>query len=356
MGLRKHRPARRRPGPAMLLRRRPEPASEPVEVRSGSDSWHKHGPFTTGRHVDEYRIKGCIGMAGMANVYLAYHVRTNEAVAIKAPHTRLLRERRHQERFDTEIAFLRRCRHPNLPRLITVGETEGRRYLMTEYVPGVPLHTFLLQHKPRLSAEGRIELCLQVVAALIELQRLGIVHRDVKRENVIVRIDSRGRLHAVLIDCGLAYPAWSHETVEMNGTPEVVGPQQAQGCIPDIRDDLLSLGVMLYESLAEDHPAKDMGVDFYNFYAYLDALCQYRVRFKPLRERDASVPQPLADAVMRLLSMRREDRFQDGRSLAKALLPFVSDQARRVFRQTLSQDRTRVRMRRPRTVPGFKAA
>ena len=169
--------------------------------------------------------------------------------------------------------------------------------------------------RPRLSIREAASITRDVAAALAALHRAGVIHRDVKPENIVLRGDGR----AVLTDLGLARGQLFRTVTRLDatvGTLAYMSPEQAIGRPLDGRADLWSLGVVLYELLSGQRPFVGQ-----HEMELLYLLCN--VDPPPLRELDASIPEPLAEVVHRCLARAPEARYADADALRVALRPFV---------------------------------
>ncbi|MEE8583748.1 MAG: protein kinase [Acidobacteriota bacterium] len=195
-----------------------------------------------------YRILRRLGRGGMGEVFLAYDERLKRSVAIKRIRQGQRAGLRQRLRFRREAQLAARLNHPAVVRVYDILEGQSGDFLVMEYVPGVTLAQ-KLQSGP-LSPARVVPLALQIVAGLEEAHAKGLVHRDLKAENVIVAPDGQAKILdfglAKLADAEGADPDLTLEG-ELLGTPRAMSPEQAGGGPVDHRSDLFSLGVLLYE-------------------------------------------------------------------------------------------------------------
>ncbi len=206
--------------------------------------------------ASRYRIDQIIGRGGMGVVYKATDTQLDEAVAIKTlPGDVMSRSPEDLERFKREIRLARKITHRNVLRTYDYGEAEGVYFISMEFVRGYTLAELLAeapahQMVPRVGMGIARQICRGLEAA----HEQGIIHRDIKPQNVL--IDHKGEVK--LMDFGIARMAEAHEGMTQAGlivgTPHYMSPEQVQGKALDSRSDVYSMGVMLYEMLAGQKP------------------------------------------------------------------------------------------------------
>ncbi len=216
-----------------------------------------------GTALKQYRITGLLGKGGMGEVYVADDTRLGRKVAIKILPEGLAGDAERLRRFTLEAKTASGLNHPSILTIYDVDEVDGQPFLVSEFIEGQTLRERL--RRGGLSLREAVEIAGQVASALSAAHAVGIVHRDVKPENIMLRDDG----HAKLLDFGLAKIARdaagsSDETmtaVELRTTPGVVmgttaymSPEQARGLEVDARSDIFSLGVVLYEMAAGRPP------------------------------------------------------------------------------------------------------
>ncbi len=220
-----------------------------------------HADPLVGRVIAErYRLLSVLGRGGMGVVYKAEHVHIGKIVAMKILHGDLARDRTSVKRFRREAEAVSRLSHPNTVQIFDFGSSEGMIYLVMEYLAGEDLGA-VLKRDGALPAERVFKLALQVCASLEEAHRLGIVHRDLKPENVLVLPASEERPErAKVLDFGLAKlrDEGAGNTVTragtIVGTPYYMSPEQIQGEAVDPKNDIYSLGAMMYKALTGEPP------------------------------------------------------------------------------------------------------
>ena len=271
-----------------------------------------------------YELLEEIGSGGMGAVYKARQKYVGRLVAFKVLPPALRNDAEALQRFEREAGALGRLNHPNVVGVFDAGVEGGFPYLAMEYIEGKNLRQ-VLQERGRLSVEAVVRLGLEMADALDHIQRQGLVHRDIKPSNIILNPDGK----AMLTDFGITFAATlPRMTQGTMGTPEFMSPEQADGQTLDIRSDLYSLGVVLYECLTGALPFQRQGDSLTS----LSQLLNQVLREKPprLQDRRPDAPASLAEAVHRCMEKNPQDRFQTGAALAEVLRP-ASITCRRCF-------------------------
>ncbi len=260
----------------------------------------------------QYRIERLLGRGGMGAVYLAHELALDRPVAIKV----LLPEGdapERRERFRREARLAARLTHPNIVPLHTFGEVGGLAYFVMGYVPGESLGT-LVKRRGRLGPDEARAVLQQIADALDYAHRQGVVHRDIKPDNVLVDAET-GR--PMLTDFGIAKTPQAGTlltvTGHLVGTPSYMSPEQASGRQDlDGRSDLYSLGVTGYVMLSGRLPFEGTTPS--------DVILQHLSR-EPvaLRVLAPDVPPTLASAIARCLAKDPDRRWADAASLRTAL-------------------------------------
>ncbi|MEV6981398.1 Stk1 family PASTA domain-containing Ser/Thr kinase [Sphaerisporangium sp. NPDC051017] len=206
-----------------------------------------------GRVLDgRYRVESRIARGGMAAVYLARDVRLDRTVALKVMHRSLAEDPDFVRRFIGEAKSVASLSHPNVVHVFDQGTDGDHVYLSMEYVPGRTLRDVLRQ-RGRLPAREALEIMIPVLAALGAAHQAGMVHRDVKPENVLLSDDGRVKV----VDFGLARAIDSGNqtrTGVMIGTIAYMSPEQVTAGVTDARSDVYAAGVMLFELLTGRQP------------------------------------------------------------------------------------------------------
>ncbi len=259
---------------------------------------------------DRYEILQLLGQGGMGAVYKARDIELERLVALKlirpdlAVHSEILR------RFKQELILAREVTHHNVIRIFDLGQASGVRYITMEYVEGRDLRA-LLREKGKLTPEEAVPIFQQIAAALEAAHHAGVVHRDLKPQNIMV--DKGGRVY--VMDFGVARsletPGMT-QTGALVGTPEYMSPEQAKGLKVDARSDLFSMGIIFYEMLSGVLPFK---ADT----AMATMLKRTRELAVPLAQTESGVPLFLSDIVSKCLEIDVEKRYQSSQEIAEDL-------------------------------------
>jgi eukaryotic-like serine/threonine-protein kinase len=199
-----------------------------------------------------YELEELVGSGGMSSVYRAHDKLLERTVALKILHEQFTRDDAYVERFRREARAVAQLAHPNIVTVIDRGEQDGRQFIVFEYVDGMNLKELLDQEGP-LEPREAIELALQVARGLSFAHENGLVHRDVKPQNVLIDADGRAKV----TDFGIAH-ALDADGMTITGTimgsSNYIAPEQARGEPVDEQSDIYSLGCVLYELLTGDVP------------------------------------------------------------------------------------------------------
>jgi len=205
------------------------------------------------KRLGSYEILSEIGRGGMGSVYRAYESSLNRIVALKVLDERLSQDRGFLMRFVREARMAAQLKHPNIVTIHAVGEERGRHYIAMEYVEGYCLAA-LIREQGRIDLRHAVHFARQVASALGEAHSQGIVHRDIKPQNIMV--DRAGRVR--VLDFGVAKAFQSETRLTSNGarlgTPEYMAPEQYEGGQVDARTDIYALGVTLFEMITGTPP------------------------------------------------------------------------------------------------------
>jgi serine/threonine-protein kinase len=272
----------------------------------------------SGRVIDgKYKVDRLLGRGGMGAVYVGTHMQLERNVAVKILRAELVADSNAAARFAREARAAARIEHPNAVNVYDFGQLEGGgAYLVMEYVDGVSLRQVMRQRGP-LPLALVVDLVGQIAGAVAAAHARGIIHRDVKPENVMVRTEEDGRLTAKVVDFGLA-KLLSGDTLtqlsnqsEIIGTPRYMAPEQFSGDTVDERVDVYAIGVVLYELLAGRTPFEGSFTEIIGKHLYAPP--------PPLASFDAGVPEEVEQVALRALSKDPAKRQPSAAELAREL-------------------------------------
>src|SRR5215469_8257933 len=207
----------------------------------------------TGRVLDgRYLVRSRIAHGGMATVYLATDTRLDRQVALKVMHAELARDEEFVSRFTGEAKSVARLSHPNIVAVFDQGSDGQFLYLAMEYVPGRTLRS-LLRERGRFPADAALGIMDAILSGLAAAHAAGIVHRDVKPENVLLTADGQVKV----VDFGLARAQAAASNTRAGlviGTVAYIAPEQVTSQVTDARTDVYAAGVLLFELLTGRQP------------------------------------------------------------------------------------------------------
>ena len=276
----------------------------------------------TGQILDgRYQVVKKLGEGGMSYVYLARETATNDTVAIKVLSPKLSNERSSVERLRREAGLAMRLEHPNVCKILRLGETEDSLiYLVMPYLQGELMSDREIRGGPFTLEQG-MPLLIQMCRGLHHAHELHIIHRDLKPENVMLIEDPdvQGGMRAVVMDFGLAKERRAEPEVAkltatgiVLGTPEFMSPEQIRGKTLDGRSDIYALGILAFEMFTGTLP-------FQGRSAQEMMIARLRGNATPLRQSKPELPAKLEQVIARALETDPEKRWASMHAFAEAL-------------------------------------
>ncbi len=306
-----------------------------------------------GTKIDRYQIISQIGKGGMGEVYLAHDPRLGRKVALKLLPAQYMEDSERLRRFEQEAQVVSALNHPNIVNIFDIGEAGGRPFIVTEYIEGTTLRRAIAAS--RLKIRQILNITTQVVSALAAAHAAGIIHRDLKPENIMIRPDG----YVKMLDFGLAklteksvvgdapartvpeaisadavdmdtaavplfetsadalatdQPGLANETIPgvVMGTAQYMSPEQARGVRVDARTDIFSLGIVLYEMLANRLPFRGGTTR-----QIIDAILHSEPL--PPSQINPEVGEVLDWIVSKALVKDRDERYQTAREMLNDL-------------------------------------
>lgn len=260
---------------------------------------------------NRYEILKILGEGGMGAVYKAMDRELERLVAIKVIRPELARYPDVLQRFKQELILARQVTHRNVIRIFDLGEAEGIKFITMEYIEGRDLKS-LIREKRKFEPKEAVEIMAQVCRALEAAHSEGVIHRDLKPQNIMV--DSQAKVS--VMDFGIARSmdmgAGMTQTGALVGTIEYMSPEQAKGETLDARSDLFSLGIIFYEVLTGDSP-------FVAETAMASLYKRIKETARPPIEAQPEIPRVLNNLVLRCLEMDREKRYPSAAAILNDL-------------------------------------
>jgi serine/threonine protein kinase len=261
--------------------------------------------------ADRYELEEVVGVGGMSRVYRAHDRSLERTVALKLLHDHYAEDGDYVERFRREARAVAQLSHPGIVTVIDRGDDDGKPFIVFEYVDGENLRELLVRCGA-LSIRQVLELGGEIARALAFAHQHGLVHRDVKPQNVILSGDGRAKVTDFGIARSLEVEHGVTQTGTVMGTSSYISPEQARGERVDAASDIYSLGAVLFELLTGKPP-----FDGDNFVAV--AMQHVSQPAPSILDRRPDCPVRLARAVERALAKRPEDRFSSMDAFAAEL-------------------------------------
>jgi len=288
----------------------PLPSSEDIEVTATIETPKEE--LTTGStFAGRYQIIEELGKGGMGRVYKVLDKEVNAKVALKLIKPEIASDKKTIERFRNELKVARDIAHKNVCRMYDLGKEAGAYYITMEYVSGEDLKSFI-RRSGLISVGKAIAIANQVCEGLLEAHRLGVVHRDLKPQNIMIDKDGNARIMDFGIARSLRAKGITGSGV-MIGTPEYMSPEQVEGKEADQRADIYSLGVILYEMVTGRVP-------FEGDTPFSIGVKQKSEIPRPPKEINEQIPEDLNRVILICMEKDKEKRYQSVGELHSELM------------------------------------
>jgi serine/threonine-protein kinase len=282
--------------------------------------------------ADRYEVISHIGQGGMADVFLAVDTILNRQVAVKILRADLSTDAVSILRFEREAQAAASLAHPNIVEIYDVGEYKGHHYIVMEYLPGKSLKQVIRLRAP-LVVEEAVDIMKQLCSAVAEAHSRGIIHRDIKPQNVIVNADGSVKI----LDFGIATAKGSMQLTQANnvmGSVHYLAPELAKGDAASPQSDIYALGIVLYEMLAGDVPFKaDQAVQV--------AIKHMRDPMPSVRNVNPSVPQSVENIITRSTAKDPHQRYRSAdemlRDVSTCLRPDRLNEKKLVLKEPVQE-------------------
>ncbi|MGT2667711.1 Stk1 family PASTA domain-containing Ser/Thr kinase [Streptococcus rifensis] len=249
-----------------------------------------------------YKVLDQIGRGGMADVYLARDlILDGEEVAVKVLRTNYQTDQVAIQRFQREARAMADLDHPNIVRISDIGEEDGQQYLAMEYVDALDLKKYILDKAPFTNEEA-VRVMAQILLAMRLAHQQGIVHRDIKPQNVLLTKDGTAKVTDFGIAVAFAETSLT-QTNSMLGSVHYLSPEQARGSKATVQSDIYAMGIVLYEMLTGHIPYDgDSAVTI--------ALQHFQKPLPSIIAENPNVPQALENVVIKATAKKLSDRYQ----------------------------------------------
>lgn len=277
-----------------------------------------------------YLLESLVGVGGMANVYKGRDLKTDAVVAVKILREEFSQNTELVRRFKNESKAISILDHPNIVKVFDVSVTDRLQFIVMEYIDGITLKEYMNRRGGPLTWKEVVHFCQQVLDALDHAHQKGVVHRDIKPQNIMLLADGRVKI----MDFGIArfsraeYQDTSEKAI---GSVHYISPEQAKGDVTDAKADIYSMGVMMYEMLSGKLP-------FESDSAVSVAIKQIADTAAPLSEVAPDVPKALQDITARAMAKDPARRYPSARAMLNDLEEFKKNPSIRFEYEYMTED------------------
>ena len=270
-----------------------------------------------GKRLDgRYELTELVGEGGMANVYRATDVLDNRMVAVKILKTEYSESEEFQRRFRNESKAIAMMSHPNIVKIYDMGFSDKMQYIVMEFIDGITLKDFI-DSEHVLNWKDAVHFVIQILRALQHAHNRGIVHRDIKPQNIMLLTDGTIKV----MDFGIAKFAREESrtaTDQAIGSVHYISPEQARGDVTDAKSDIYSVGVMFYEMLTGKKPFDT------NNPVSIAVMHMQNVPERP-RNINPNIPSGLEEIIMHAMEKDANKRYQSATDMIRDIEAFKAN-------------------------------
>jgi serine/threonine protein kinase len=266
-----------------------------------------------------YQVTTSLGAGGMAKVYLARDLNLQRQVALKVLRDDLIADPAFRARFLHEARAAANLQHPNIVTVYDFGFDSGRYFLVMEYIEGVELKS-LIRREGRLPIDEAVSLMIQICAGVGYAHRAGLVHCDLKPQNLLTTADGRVKITDFGIARALASISPDEHSEIVWGSPQYFAPEQAAGGPPSPASDVYALGVILFEMVTGQLPFSASSSE---------ALARMHLKNAPPmpRQLNPEIPPALEQIILKVLAKEPAARYRTADQLGRVLMTFAPHSA-----------------------------